>query len=1144
MSKDFCSLHTHTSYSALDGASKIKELVKRAKELGMSSLGISDHGVLSGIPEFYRECKANDIRPVLGSEIYFANDRLAKEGVKAKGAGDLDGSDKRYMHLSVYAATTEGYHNLVKISSDAYLNGFHYKPRSDYATISAHKSGLIVGSGCLGGPVLQPLLHGDYDGALTAAANLRDSVDEGHFFIELMDHGLQEQKTTNPQLLQIAKTLGLKAYVSQDSHYTHKCDSAGHDALLCLNTGAKIADSKRFRFHNDEYYLKSPDEMYHLFRDYPELCDNTLHIAEMCDAKLDFETMHLPIFLYPDGFKSDHDYLRHLVWENASKRYPVMTEEISQRINYELNVYETMNVSSYMLIVWDLTNHAREQGFFMSAGRGSAAGSIVSYILGVTQVDPIKYGLIFERFLNPSRIALPDVDMDFPQASREHMINYTIAKYGEDYVSYIGTFGTVKARSAIRDAARVLDHAPSVGDRISKMIPPLVSGFDTSLKECFELNPSNQAGYDAAADLRQSYVIDEVTKEVVDVATQLEGLLRSYGIHAAAVIIGDRPLVELLPLLKNKDGLIVSQYDKDTVEDLGLVKMDFLGLKNLDILGYAQDLVGGEFKVSEQSLDDPKTYAMLSEGHSLGCFQVDSSGLQALLRRMRPNGIEDLSAALALYRPGPMAQDWHNMYADRKNGRQVVEYFHPDAVDILSETQGIPFYQEDLLLLARKFAGYNMAEADMLRKIIGKKKPEAMRAERSKFVKGCLDTGYEEAFADDLFDKIEGFSAYGFAKAHSMSYAFVTYWTAFMKANYPREYMASLLTYSMDDLDKVALYVGEARRMGLKVYPPDLSSPTSRFTVEPDGIRVGMGALKGVGEKALQKIIDEGAVKPFTSLEDFVRRTNPNVTTLKALASAGALEKWGTRQGISVVAENLLESIRKESKRVGNMESLFGDVEVAAFNIPDFEYGFSEILALEKQYLGIYISGHPLDEHEPLAHQAHSLNEMPEGSVERILAVISSVDVKRTKSGALMASLVVEDQTGALDIICFPKAWSDYSNNLNVGDVVHLTLKANWDSFREARNYILLNVDPVETERYNEGGLNAFSVYIPRGFKSNPRHVGRMKGIFLEHKGRLPVEVWISRSTRVEMKDDFFVDGSEELKEKIRALFKDFKENK
>ena len=1585
MSKDFCSLHTHTSYSALDGASKIKELVKRAKELGMSSLGISDHGVVAGIPEFYKTCKKEGIRPVLGSEFYFSEDRFQREGVKAKGGGDLDGTDKRYMHLSVYAATTEGYYNMIRLSSDAYINGFYYKPRTDYSMIENHGKGLIIGSGCLGGPVLQPLLRGDYEGGLRAAANLRDAVEDGHFFIELMDHGLQEQKTTNPQLLQIAKSLGVRAYVSQDTHYTHQCDSAAHDALLCLNTGAKIADKNRFRFHNDQYYLKSPDEMYNIFRDNPELCDNTLYIAEMCDVELDFDTMHLPVFPYPEGFESDSAYLRHLVWERAHKFYPEMTEEISQRINYELNVYETMGVSSYMLIVWDIVNHASEQGFFMSPGRGcltkdtlvqtsrglvklnevkvgdkvvshtgvykdvlnvheypisneplleiksyyggprgvemtldhkvlavrkhennldwieakdlnvgdwmfvpnierdvvdvdiidladfapegaiidgeyitetvnvnasypfstkdvkrryglyqkqetlrnyiewgwinddsvlespighnlrqstfekidavlrdggfsrvsewldyvsersvtvrkikrfisvdsdycdfigrlcsngwltstrssygiatqrskddmttrdlfsrvfnditvkyfdhsksdlrqytgcsktvynflqselvdyrftaqtkhlpvwmldlpdeklvairdglwwgdgsysdrnkytstswvlieqlytilrhlgipaglkednridsreefknagrswsivagrdwgfsvgfakaieggfltrihdikeiecgdfvydltvaddhsylttsgivhnSASGSIVSYILGVTGVDPIRYGLIFERFLNPSRIALPDVDMDFPQGAREHMINYTVEKYGQDHVSYIATYGMVKARSAVRDAARVLGLEPREGDRISKMIPPLVSGFDTSLEECFELNPRNQAGYDAAEELRQDYAINDTTREIVDTARQLEGLLRSYGAHAAGIIVGDRPLIELVPLWKNKDDLIISQYDKNVVEDMGLVKMDFLGLKNLDILGYAESLVGNGFKLSEQPMDDYKTFNMLGDGFSLGCFQIDSSGLQALLRRMRPGSIEDLAAALALYRPGPMAQNWHNMYADRKNGREPIDYFHPDAVEILSGVYGIPLYQENVLQLARQFAGYSMAEADMLRKIIGKKIPQAMEAERSKFVEGCVANGYDYEFGVDLFSKIEGFSLYGFNASHAFSYAFITYWTAFMKANYPREYMAALLTYSMDDLDRVALYVGEARRLGLKVYPPDLSSPTSRFTIESDGIRVGMGTLKGVGEKALQKILDEGSVKPFSSLEDFIRRTNPNVTTIKALASAGALEKWGTRQGISVVAENILDSIRKEKKKVGNMESLFGDEEIAAFETPAYEFSFSEILELEKEYLGIYISGHPLDEIEPTGRRVYELSESPEGAVESVLTVVSSVDVKTTKKGDRMASLVVEDQTGAVNVICFPKAWEEYSSHLTVGAITKMVLKANWDTFREERNYVLLSVDIIEKTSYNEGGLNPFQIFLPRGFKSGSRYMSRMKGIFLEHKGNLPVEVYISRSTAVEMNSQFFVDGSDGLKDKLRALFKDF----
>lgn len=1403
MSKDFCSLHTHTSYSVLDGASKIPELVSRANELNMSSLGISDHGSLMGLVEFYKECKKQDIKPILGSEFYAADDRLKHETVKIEGHGDIDGSDKRYYHLSVYAENQNGYKNLLKLSSDAYLNGMFYKPRTDWEVLEQHSKGLIVGSGCLGGPVLQHLLHGNFQGALATAKMLQDCVGKDNFFIELMDHGLPEQKQTNPQLLEIAKIIGAKAYVSQDSHYTRQSDSHGHDCLLCSQTGSKLTDKNRFRFDGSEYYLKSPQQMYDLFDWMPELCDNTLLIAERCNVTIDFDTMHLPQFQVPEGFESDHEFLRHLAWENVHTRYPEITAEVHDRINYELSVYESMNVSSYMLIFWDLIQFATRQGMFTTSGRGSACGSIVSYILGVTNVDPLQYDLIFERFLNPSRISMPDIDWDIPVDSREMMINYVTEKYGRDHVAQIITFGTIKARTAVRDATRILGLEPKVGDRISKMMPPLISGRDTPLDECFIQSPKNEEGYIAAEELRQDYQINPETREIVDTARFLEGQIRSTGLHAAAIIVGDSRLDELVPLWKTKDGVVASQWEKNTVEDLGLVKMDFLGLKNLDIISNTERLIGNGFSVKDQPMDDPDVYAMLSRGETLGLFQVESQGMQSLLKRMRPSDMNDISAALALYRPGPMAMDWHTAYADRKNHREAAVPLHESLVDVLDDTYQLPIYQEQLMRTAQIVAGYSMAEADTLRKVIGKKAVDAMAAQEEQFVQGCVLQGYGEQIGRELFHMIEGFSGYGFNKcltgdttverasgnqysprtvsigelyeklqdrksswsqkfrdpkrglkilaldddgrirpqrvkdvvfngnkpvwritladgksitstsnhrhmttvgwketseigvgeellvndclddvksyyrynyrlnndmpqlsgavngafgesnysyaggghvaleewtknidewvcsnsecspgskrierahldgdrtnndpsnlslmcaschkshdykfnnrkrkwevgysvsssevvsieyvgiqptydlemdfeghnfvangivthnSHSVAYAFITYWTAYLKCHYPREYMASLLTYSMDDLDKTARYIGEARRLGLKVYPPHVSSPTVEYTVEPDGVRIGLNTLKGVGRDSILKIIEEGSSEPFTSLDDFLRRVNPNKTVVVALANAGALDGWGTRRGIATVAADVLAQVRKYAKKTAGMDSLFALDSYVNFDIPNIEYSWFELLDHEKKVMGVYASGHPMDNIPWDGISVAELLELPEESKDTVCGIVTELDVRTTKAGVRMAHMTLEDTSGAVTVTVFPKSWQEFSHVIQLGSILEVSVRVGHDSFREQKGYYLMSASTVDTDIPIEQG-SLFGIHLPRGFKSSPQRMSRLKGVLLEEKGSTPVQVYISRSTQVSGFEDYAVQVSDTLKERLKQLF-------
>lgn len=1145
MSKDFASIHTHTEFSSLDGASKIPELVARAKELGMSSLGISDHGNLSGLVDFYKECKKQEIRPVLGQEFYFTDDRTLKESVKQENEnGIIDGSDKRYYHLSIYAEDNAGYQNLLKLSSDAFTNGFWFKPRSDYEILEKHSKGIIVGSGCLGGPVLQPLLHGNFQGALDTAKKLQDAVGKDNFFIELMNHGLPEQHKTNPQLIEIAKQIGAKYYCSQDSHYTHKQDANAHSILLCCQTGAKLSDplDKRFHFHADEYYLKSADEMYDIFKDNPEACDNTLLIAERCNVKIDFDSLHLPNFPVPWGFKDDVEYLIHLVKKGIDKFYPDATDEVYDRAAYELSVFQSMGVSSYMLILWDLLKFARNEGIFTPPGRGSAAGSIVSYVLGITKVDPLEYDLIFERFLNPSRIALPDVDLDIEQRYRDKMINYTIEKYGTDRVAQIITFGRIKARTAVRDAARVLSYPPALGDKISKLMPPLNSGVDTPLSACFEYDVKYAQGYGAAQGLRELYESDPQVQEIVDAAKGIEGLVKSTGLHAAGIIIGDRPLDELVPLWKNKDGVVATQWNKKVVEALGLVKMDYLGLKNLDILSDVQTMIGNNFNIDDIPMDDPETFAMLRTGNSIGLFQIEGSGMSQLLRRLRPDNILDMAAVLALYRPGPMAENMHNDYADRKNGRQAAVPFHPAASDILAETYQLCIYQEQILKIAVQYAGYDLVEADNLRKIIGHKEVDEMIAERAKFVAGCMTEGYDKAFSDKLFTMIEGFSLFGFNKSHAVAYSFITYWTAYLKTHFPREYMAVLCTYVSDDLSKTALYLGEARRMGLKVYPPDLNSSGLEYSTAEDGIRIGLGTLRNMGEDSTRKLIQIRDEKPFDGLYDFAFRVNPNVQAFRSLAYSGALDTYGTRQGIATTADEILKISRKDKKK-GNQESLFGAEEVVDFNIPTTEYGWHELLNREKETMGIFASGHPLDSYteEKTNRDILTIQESEDNKVHDVLVIVTDVKTKYTKAQKAMATVTIEDQTGAVEMVMFPKSWEDYGSFMVPGRILKVTLKTGTD-FRDERNYVMMSAEEVESQIAQANMVKQFGVYLPKGYNTDPKRMSALKGVLLQNHGNVLADIYISRSTKLNLGNEYLVNPTQKLKDEINNLFVQYKE--
>src|SRR6187399_1748031 len=782
MADSFTHLHVHTEFSMLDGAARLDELVAKAVGDGQPAIGITDHGNMYGTLDFYRECNKQGIKPIIGTEAYMAHDhrseRPTRRGRIDDSGGDTEGGKKLYYHLTLLAENQTGYKNLIQLSSLAFMEGYYYKPRMDWELLEKYSEGLIATTGCLGGHVLQSLLNGDDKGALAKASRLQDIFGRDNLFVELQDHGLQAQRDTNPKLVEIAKQIGAPLLATNDSHYTHQHDHESHEALLCVQTGALLSDPKRFKFEGSEHYLKTAAEMRYLFREVPTACDNSLWIAERAELEIEFGKPLLPNFLLPAGFADDAAYLTHLTWEGAKDRWgDEISPDVAERLAYELKVICDMGFASYFLITWDLIKYAKDRGIRVGPGRGSAAGCAVAYSLRITDLDPVRYDLLFERFLNPSRISMPDIDMDFDSRYRDEMIRYAAERYGRDHVAQIVTFGTIKARNAVRDAARVLGLPYGVGDRIAKAMPPLVMGRDTPLKYCFEPSPKYVDGFKAATELRAMCDADPDVKRVVDVAKGLEGLKRSDGIHAAAVVITKDPVTDYVPIQRKPesgqepaDAPVVTQYEMHGIEDLGLLKMDFLGLRNLDVITDTVAMVRAtrdpDFLVEEISLEDPLTFALLSRGDTMGVFQLESPPMRQLLRALAPTSFEDVAALIALYRPGPMGVNMHYDYADRKNNRKPVEYFHPDAEEVLGDTYGLMIYQESVMRVAQKFAGYNLAEADNLRKAVGKKIREMMAKERVSFEAGVVATGYGELLGKQLFDIIEKFADYAFAKSH------------------------------------------------------------------------------------------------------------------------------------------------------------------------------------------------------------------------------------------------------------------------------------------------------------------------------------------------------------------------------------------
>ena len=1109
-SADFVHLHVHTEYSMLDGASRIDDLLDKIVRDGQPAAAITDHGVLFGLVEFYRAATARGVRPILGSELYQAVGTRHEQQL-----GGADGKQRNY-HLTALAADDTGYRNLIELSTRAYLEGYWYKPRVDLELLARYSQGMIVLSGCLGSQVNQRLLADDVVGARQVLSDFKDIYTAERFFVELMDHGIPEQARTWPQLEKLARELGLRTVITNDSHYTDQADAEAHDALLCIQTGSRITDTDRFRFTGPDYFVKTAAEMRRQFAAFPEALDATLDIAERCSATIEFGLDLLPAFPCPPGM-SEAEFLRAKVWQGAAQRYgdPVPTV-VAERVEYELGVIEQMGFPAYFLIVADLCEHARSVGIRVGPGRGSAGGSVVAYCTDITRVDPIRHGLIFERFLNPARVQMPDIDIDFDDRRRGEMIRYAADRYGEDHVAQIVTFGTIKAKSAIRDAARVLDEPFKVGDDLAKMMPPPVQGKEAPLAEA----------YDKSTELREARQ-DPTYRRVLETAEKLEGLKRQHGIHAAAVIIGANPLTETLPLLRTDNGEVVTQYEMGAAEDLGLLKMDFLGLRNLTVISDAEQHIAANLGI-DLDLDDPgllgqmddaRTYEMLATGFTLGVFQLDSTGMQALVRKLKPTRFEDISALLALYRPGPLGMDMHLAFANRKNGLEAVSFDHPHLEPILGETFGVIVYQEQVMRIATDLAGFSMAEADALRKAVGKKKRDLMEAQKDKLISGGVAAGYDRAFMTNLWGLIEKFAEYGFNKSHTVAYGVVSYQTAWLKTHYPVEYMAALLTSVKTHKDNKPLYLAECRRMGIDVLPPDVNESGVDFTPRGDEILFGLSAVRGVGEGIVGAIVEARTEHgQFEDFADFCAKVDAGVLnkrTLENLILAGAFAPMGhTRKGLLAAYEPIVDAAltRKKAEAAGQF-SLFdagGDAEADVVEdapvIGDEEYGKADRLRFEREMLGLYVSDHPLLGTEAVLDRytdatCAELREKTDGASVTVAGVLTGLQKKFTRKGDTYLTAVLEDLVGQVEVVFWPNTYRAAHEVLAEDAVLVITGRL------EVRDEaVKLTANRVAAPDLSEAlGAPVTVTFATR--QCTAEAVRRLKDVLAHHAGAVPVHL-------------------------------------
>ena len=1167
VTRSFVHLHTHTEFSMLDGAARIPDAVAAAVNDGQPALGITDHGNMYGVLDFYKGCNQHGIKPIIGTEAYMAlesrEERPARRGRKLDDCGgDTDSGTKLYYHLTLLAENNAGYSNLLQLASRAFLEGYYYKPRMDWDLFAEHNEGLIATTGCLGSVVQQSLLKGDYQGALDRAARLQDIFGRDNLFVELQDHDIPAQKRCNPQLLEIAQTLKAPLLATNDCHYTHQHDAISHDALLCVQTGSQMSDPDRFKFHGDQHYLKSAREMRSLFSELPESCDNTLWIAERADVNIEFGNVYLPDFPLPPEFETDDDYLRHLAFEGAKKRWGNrLSDEIVDRLGYELRVISDMDFSAYFLITWDLIRHARDNNIRVGPGRGSAAGCAVAYCLQITDLDPIKYDLLFERFLNPGRKSMPDIDMDFDDRYRDEMIRYTAETYGREHVAQIITFSTIKARAAVRDAARVLGYPYAVGDKVAKAMPPLVMGRDTPLWACFDQNDQYVDGFKAASDLRQMYDSDPDVKRVVDVAKGLEGLRRQDSIHAAAVVITRDPLTEYLPIQRKpesgvapEDAPVVTQFEMNGVEELGLLKMDFLGLRTLSIIDEALRLIetstGTAVDIDAIPLDDEKTFRLLQAGDSLGVFQLESAPMRSLMRSLAPTVFDDVAALVALYRPGPMAANMHNDYADRKNGRKPIDLPHADLDEILTETYGLMIYQESVMRVAQRIAGYTLAEADDLRKACGKKDRKLIAEQRVKFVDGTVASGYDEQLGTRLFDIIEPFADYAFNKSHAFGYGLISYQTAFLKSNYRVQFMAAVLTGVKHNLDKAGVYLNDCRQANIVVEVPDINRSEVDFAAKDSRIPFGLSAVRNVGEGVVSPIVEErssnGDYKDFYDFCERVPIAVLNKRSLEALIKAGAFESCGhSRQGLLGVAEQIVDQISNRRKEADmGIQTLFGELDANTdgfdekIEIPDAEVDQKTMLAWEKEMLGLYVSSHPLYGVEASLRQATdcSIADAPnqpqrddgKDAFLTLGGVVSNLQRKFTRAGDAMAVFELEDLQSSIEVTVFPRTMSEHGHQLD--DDAVLLVGGRIDNRDDEPKFLANRLTYFEPK----SGPSELRLTIP-SHQVSDKLVTDLKTLLSEHPGDTAVFLHLGKQT-VRLPDNFRVNPANGLAGELRVL--------
>ena len=1036
---NFAHLHVHTEYSLLDGSNKIKEYVGRVKELGMNSAAITDHGVMYGVIDFYRAAKAAGIKPILGCEVYVApNSRFDRE---------LAGGEDRYYHLVLLAENNTGYANLMKIVSKGFVEGYYYKPRVDKEVLRTYSEGIIALSACLAGEVQRYISKGLYDEAKNKALEYEEIFGKGNYFLELQDHGIPEQAFVNQKLMQMSEELGIELVATTDVHYTYAEDEKPHDILLCIQTGKKLADENRMRYEGGQYYVKSPEQMAALFPYALQALENTQKIADRCNVEIEFGVTKLPKYEVPDGMTS-WEYLNKLCFEGLERRYGNPGEELKERLTYELDTIHNMGYVDYFLIVWDFINYAKTHGIAVGPGRGSAAGSIVSYCLEITDIDPIRYQLLFERFLNPERVTMPDIDVDFCYERRQEVIDYVVRKYGKDRVVQIVTFGTLAARGVIRDVGRVMDLPYAFVDSIAKMIP---QELNITIDKALKMNP----------ELRKSYESDEQVKYLIDMSRRLEGLPRHSSMHAAGVVISQKSVDEYVPLSRASDGSITTQFTMTTLEELGLLKMDFLGLRTLTVIQNAVKMAKKrmpDLDIDKIDYNDQDVLDYIGTGKTDGIFQIESAGMKSFMKELKPHSLEDIIAGISLYRPGPM--DFIPQYIKGKNDANSITYDCPQLEPILAPTYGCIVYQEQVMQIVRDLAGYTLGRSDLLRRAMSKKKADVMQKERQIFVygdeengvPGCIKNGIDEKTANKIYDEMIDFAKYAFNKSHAAAYAVVAYQTAFLKYYYPVEFMAALMTSVIENPPKVAEYIYACRHMDIKILPPDINRGVADFSVDEGCIRYGLMAIKGVGRPVIDVIVkDREEFGPFKNLEDFITRISMkdtmNKRVIESFIKAGALDcLGGTRKQFMSIYIRIVEHVSQEKKyaMTGQMTlfDLVEDDQKSEFEIklPDVgEYAKETSLAFEKEVLGIYISGHPLEAYEETWKRNISATtadfqpdeetgraKVRDGAKEIVGGMITEKTVKATKTNQMMAFLTVEDLLGTLEIVVFPR---DYEKN-------------------------------------------------------------------------------------------------------------------